>query len=46
MEHTRQEQDQENIVVPLFENSIFQINAKVESHTRPHIEMQVVIPTI
>jgi hypothetical protein len=31
--------DQEGIVAPLFENSVFQINAKVEGHTRPQIEM-------
>ncbi len=46
VEHIHQEQDQKGIVTPLFENSNFQINAKAEGHIRPHIEMQVVIPTI
>jgi hypothetical protein len=39
VEHTHKEQDQKCIVAPLFENSVFQINAKVEGHTRPQIEM-------
>jgi hypothetical protein len=44
--HTHQEQDQEGIVATLFENVVFQINAEVEGHTRPRVEMQVVRPII